>query len=167
MLAEARANCAARAVRNVEFYLSDDSVAGFGGNYDLVHSYTVFQHIPVSRGELIFTRMLALLAYSGVGVLHFMYQTPYRTRKLGIFVRKCGFWGNQLINVSRGRGFFSLGMQMNPYDLNQTLLALQQNGVHDFYAEFTDHGGYLGVVLYFKKRVEPERRTAGSGGHGA
>ncbi|HEY1269357.1 MAG TPA: class I SAM-dependent methyltransferase [Candidatus Binatia bacterium] len=165
MLAEARANCAARAVRNIEFHLSDDSVAGFGGNYDLIHSYTVFQHIPVARGEGIFARLLARLADGGVGVLHFMYQTPYRTRKLGIFVRKCGFWGKQLINVSRGRGFFSLGMQMNPYDLNRTMAALQQNGVRDFYAEFTDDGGYLGVILFFKKRTRPERMTIASGDH--
>ncbi|HEY1374929.1 MAG TPA: class I SAM-dependent methyltransferase [Candidatus Binatia bacterium] len=167
MLAEARANCAAQAAHNVEFHLSDDSVTGFGENYDLIHSFTVFQHIPMARGERIVARLLELLAYGGVGVVHLVYYSPYRPRKIIGLVRKSLFWGGQLINLISGRGFFSLGMQMNGYNFNRTLLVLQQNGVRDFYAEFTDHGGFLGVVLYFKKQAEPARRAAGSGGRAA
>jgi SAM-dependent methyltransferase len=167
MLAETKGNCAARGVQNVEFHLADDSVTGFGENYDLIHSFIVFQHIPVPRGERIFARLLARLAEDGVGVVHFMYYTPYNTRKVVVWLRKCLFWGAQLINLISGRGFFSLGMQMNRYDLNRTLAVLQQNNVREFYAEFTDHDGYLGVVLFFKKPAPPERRTGGSGDAGA
>jgi SAM-dependent methyltransferase len=161
MLAEAKANCAARGAHNVEFYLSDDSVASFGGNYDLIHSFIVFQHIPVSRGEQIFARLLPLLADGGVGVLHLMYYSPERSRKFAVLARKGLFWGVQLINLLSGRGFSSLGMQMNAYDLNRTMAALQQNNVREFHAEFTDHGGYLGVILFFKKPAEPRTGTDG------
>jgi SAM-dependent methyltransferase len=163
MLAEARANCVARGAHNVEFQLSDDSAAGFGGNYDLIHSFIVFQHIPVPRGERIFAHLLALLADGGIGVVHLMYWSPYRNGKVAVLVRKCLFWGRQLINLISGREFFSLGMQMNPYDLNRTIVLLQQHGVRDFYAEFTNHGGYLGVILYFKKGRSPREERPASG----
>ena len=158
MLDEARTNCAARGAHNVEFHLSDDNVGNFGGNYDLIHSFIVFQHIPAARGEQIFARLLARLADGGIGVVHLMYYSPERTRKLAVLARKGLFWGGQLIKLVSGREFFSLGMQMNAYDLNRAMAALQQNNVREFYAEFTDHGGYLGVILFFKKPAEP--RTA-------
>ena len=149
MLDAARANCTARAVRNVKFILSDDSLAAVGGTFDLIHSFTVFQHIPVPRGERIFAGLLARLADGGVGVLHLTYDLPYRVRKSAVFVRKYVPWGWWLIRLIRGRGFFSPEMQMNRYDLNRALAALQKNKVRDFYAEFTDHDGTLGVVLFF------------------
>ena len=42
-------------------------------------------------------------------------------------------------------------VQMNPYPLNQVLYLLQTTGVREFHAEFTNHGGHLGLVLYFTK----------------
>lgn len=42
-------------------------------------------------------------------------------------------------------------MLMNPYDLNVLFFMMQSAGVTDFHTEFTDHGGELGVFLYFRK----------------
>jgi hypothetical protein len=42
-------------------------------------------------------------------------------------------------------------MQMNAYNLNHLLFALQQSGIKRFFTEFTDHGGELGVFLFFQK----------------
>jgi SAM-dependent methyltransferase len=42
-------------------------------------------------------------------------------------------------------------MQMNSYDLNAVLFLMQTAGIEDLHAEFTDHGGELGVFLYFRK----------------
>jgi SAM-dependent methyltransferase len=44
-------------------------------------------------------------------------------------------------------------MQMNPYALNPLFHMLQTAGVRETYVEFTDHGGFFGVVLYFKKQA--------------
>jgi SAM-dependent methyltransferase len=42
-------------------------------------------------------------------------------------------------------------MQMNPYNLNSLFYLMQTAGVTQFHTEFTDHGGELGVFLYFRK----------------
>ncbi len=42
-------------------------------------------------------------------------------------------------------------MQMNPYNLNVLFYLMQTAGVTDFHTEFSDHGGELGVFLYFRK----------------
>ena len=44
-------------------------------------------------------------------------------------------------------------MQMNPYNLNSLCYLLQTSGVTDFHTQFTDHGGELGVFLYFRSRA--------------
>jgi hypothetical protein len=40
---------------------------------------------------------------------------------------------------------------MNPYNVNALLFTMQTAGVRSFYTDFTDHGGELGVLLYFQK----------------
>jgi len=42
-------------------------------------------------------------------------------------------------------------MVMNPYHLGEVAFMLQSAGVPSFQAEFTDHGGELGVFLFFRK----------------
>lgn len=44
-------------------------------------------------------------------------------------------------------------MQMNPYNLNSLFFLMQTAGVTNFHTEFTDHGGELGVFLYFRKNA--------------
>ena len=42
-------------------------------------------------------------------------------------------------------------MQMTTYDANALLFSIQDLGVTDIFVEFTDHGGALGVMLYFHR----------------
>jgi hypothetical protein len=42
-------------------------------------------------------------------------------------------------------------MQMNCYRLNDLFFMVQQTGATGMHCEFTDHGGELGVVLYFQR----------------
>jgi hypothetical protein len=42
-------------------------------------------------------------------------------------------------------------MQMNPYNMNSILFLMQENRVARFYADFTDHGGELGIFLFFQR----------------
>ncbi|MEM7457406.1 MAG: hypothetical protein AAF456_23935 [Planctomycetota bacterium] len=44
-------------------------------------------------------------------------------------------------------------MQMNTYRLNELFFMLQSIGIQDIYTQFTDHGGELGVYLYFQKPI--------------
>ena len=42
-------------------------------------------------------------------------------------------------------------MQMNSYSLNELLFMVQSAGARELHATFTDHGGELGVFLYFRR----------------
>ena len=44
-------------------------------------------------------------------------------------------------------------MQMNTYHLNEVMFLVQRVGVHRLHLEFTDHGGELGLIFYFKRSV--------------
>jgi hypothetical protein len=42
-------------------------------------------------------------------------------------------------------------MQMNPYNMNEILFFMQNAGVQKFHADFTNHGGELGLFMFFQK----------------
>jgi hypothetical protein len=44
-------------------------------------------------------------------------------------------------------------IQMNPYNVNQILFAMQSTGISRFHTEFTDHGGELGVFIFFQTPI--------------
>jgi hypothetical protein len=43
-------------------------------------------------------------------------------------------------------------MQMNPYPATELLFIMQSSRITDFHVEFTNHGGELGLYLYFANR---------------
>jgi hypothetical protein len=45
-------------------------------------------------------------------------------------------------------------IQMNPYNMNEILFLIQQRGIVRFQIEFTDHGGELGVFLFFQMPLQ-------------
>lgn len=151
MLNEAQKNCEARHIKNVMFVKSDDSLSLLNGKYDFIHSFIVFQHIPVTRGERIFDNLLAHLESDGVCVVHFTYAKNSTIMKLIQFVKKYIPFSNNLNNLIKGRKLFSPQMQMNSYDINRLFLTMQKANVRDCYTEFTNQGDDSGVVLYFKK----------------
>ncbi|MFH1146354.1 MAG: class I SAM-dependent methyltransferase [Pseudomonadota bacterium] len=151
MLDEAKKNCEARAIKNASFLKSDDSILPLSGKYNFIHSFIVFQHIPVRRGECIFRNLLGLLDDGGVCVIHFTYAKARKIMEWVQWVTRCIPFAANTINLLKGKGFFAPQMQMNSYDLNRILSVIQNNGIPDFYAEYTNHGGSLGIILYFKK----------------
>ena len=150
MLKEARRNCDAHGLRNVKLVKSDDELSLLKGSYSLVHSFIVFQHIPVPRGETIFRRLLECLEAGGVAVLHLMYA---RAHGLGWkdLIKKHVPLVRSILARRRDRRALAPEMQMNPYDLNRLFAIVQAANVHDVHLQFTDHGGERGVVLYFQK----------------
>jgi hypothetical protein len=42
-------------------------------------------------------------------------------------------------------------MEMNAYDMNRVLFVAQECGVRRAGLQFTDHAGYLGVVLFLRR----------------
>ncbi len=70
MLLEAKRNCDERRLRNVTLMTSDDELSVLTDSFDLIHSYIVFQHIPVRRGRVIVGRLIEHLRPGGVGAIH-------------------------------------------------------------------------------------------------
>lgn len=146
MLEEARRNCAAAGLDNVDCVESDDALTRVGHGFDLVHSFIVFQHIPVRRGERLFSGLVARLAPGGVGALHVTYGRPLVSRVR----RRLGHLRRDLVErVSGVEG--PPRMEMNSYRLDVLLRVLQSAGVEELHAEFSNHGGELGVMFYFRR----------------
>jgi 2-polyprenyl-3-methyl-5-hydroxy-6-metoxy-1,4-benzoquinol methylase len=156
MLDEARRNCSRAGAPNVEFAPSRPRLAGITGPFDFVHSYIVFQHIPTAIGYALVDAMLARLAPAGGGMLHFTYarnasvlrRAIHRARRSSRTVHRC-------MNLLQGRSFAAPLMAMFEYDIGRILAMLQANRCERIAARLTDHGGHLGVMLFFARDAAP------------
>jgi len=162
MLAEASANCARFGIDNVELVKSDDDLSNLRGTFDFIHSVIVLQHIPVDRGQRIFNNLVARLDPGGIGAIQLTYGKAYYPESDGLppappppAQPKARGWG---LLKTKTRSVLTAKipgadpqMQMNPYNLNRIMFSLQGAGVSSLFQEFTDHGGELGVFLYFRK----------------
>jgi hypothetical protein len=122
------------------------------GTFDLIHSYIVFQHIPPARGEALFRAMLARLEPGGAGAVHFTYgrRAPL-LRRLVHAARGTVLAVNGVVNLAQRRRWGYPFMQMHAYDLGRLFSLLHAAGCADVHATLTDHGGFLGAMLYFRK----------------
>jgi SAM-dependent methyltransferase len=153
MLEETIKNCAQMNVTNFEVIKSDRDSVGIEYPVDFVHSFIVFQHIPVKRGMLIFKGLLNLLRDGGVGVVHFTFRQTSST--VSKFIYKALTTSrilSALLNVVRHRPIMSPVFEMNMYDINELFCCLKECGCHNVHVKFTDHGKkYLGILLFFQK----------------
>jgi SAM-dependent methyltransferase len=156
MLDEARANIATGGLSNVQLHHQGDLAGLAAGSFDFVHSALVLQHIDIERGIRLFGDLVGLLGPRGVGALQFTYAktafaatfgvpppTPMPASKRGLRAV-----GAAIASATLGR---DPEMQMNAYPLNPLLFQLQAAQIARFHAEFTDHGGELGLFLFFQK----------------
>jgi SAM-dependent methyltransferase len=176
MLAEARKNCDARGLTNVSLVVSDDALSGVQETFDLVHTAIVLQHIDVPRGRRLIQRLIECVAPGGVGALQLTYAKAYHADSFGQppppppgpAAESSTDAAAGLLNRLRRRGVRAAEetvaavrpqpdpeMQMNPYSLSEVAFMLQMAGIGRVHSEFTDHGGELGVFLYFQKHDRP------------
>jgi len=161
MLAEAQLNLDAEDCANVELLHQGDSAGLEPSTFDLVHSSIVLQHIEVDRGLKIFGQLVALVAPRGIGAIQVTYgkathaetygvplppPPPQRTRR-ALLTRRVAT-DAQTVNTDSGADPVML---MNPYPLTALFFQIQRAQVHSVYVDFTDHGGELGVFLFFQK----------------
>ncbi|MGO9838163.1 MAG: class I SAM-dependent methyltransferase [Polyangiaceae bacterium] len=164
MLAEAAMNSREHGVFNATFVKGDDGLSNVSGPLDFVHSFIVFQHIPMKRGEAILERLIDLLQEDGVGVLHFTCSWSSKTstmRRLLTEAYRSVPLTFALRNLLKGRPANEPLMQMNRYDLNRLLRILHETGCHRVHVRFTETGYYgnpfYGVILFFQKHREDVR----------
>ena len=157
MLEEAKKNCKEKNIKNATFFKSDDKLTALNSyKFDLIHTVIVLQHIPIVRVRIIFEQFLNLLNADGIGAIHLTYAKSQ-------FQESFGLMPNTLIskinsNFTKFRKTVKHvllkrdpEMQMNTHNLNHLFFLMHKSGVKNVYTEFTDHGGNLGVFLYFKK----------------
>jgi 2-polyprenyl-3-methyl-5-hydroxy-6-metoxy-1,4-benzoquinol methylase len=148
MIAEAKKNCHKFGLSNVIFIQSDDQLSRLSETFDLIHSYIVFQHIPVRRGEIIFRRLLSALNPGGVGVLHFSYSCSFWRRILDVLP-----FAYILSSIYKGRPIKDRPIQMNQYNLSSLFSILQDAGYQNVHVSFTKHDiTNDGVTLFFQKK---------------
>ena len=152
MLAHAQENCERRSIKNAEFIQAAELSSLSPASFDLVHSYIVFQHIPVARGEQILGNLIALLAEGGVGAIHFTYAFDWpRLSRVFYEIRTRSGVAQSIFNVLKGNRFSSPPMQMNIYSINRILDILYSAGCSNMHLEFCSHFGWRGVMVYFEK----------------
>jgi SAM-dependent methyltransferase len=147
MLQEASKNCRERGLTNVRLLRSDDALSALTPPYDLIHSCIVFQHIPFERGRNLFRQLLGLIAPRGIGAFHFLYSKSQYAEAYGVPPAITAAVTTQPRQTS---SIADPEIQMNPYNMTEILFLIQTAGVRRFYADFTDHGGELGLFLFFQ-----------------
>jgi SAM-dependent methyltransferase len=156
MLDEANKNCDEAGVRNVTLLKSDDGLENLSGDFDFLHSFIVFQHIPARRGANILRAMLRRLSVNGIGALHFTYAIHAPGwRRLLRELRATFPLVNGLTNLVKGDSFRRPYIEMRNYNVNWSLLPLRELGCHCRRLRFSDYGQYKGKVLSFKKETFP------------
>jgi SAM-dependent methyltransferase len=179
MLEEARRNQSEQGIANAEFLVSDLSLSAINERqFDLVHSFIVFQHIDVGRGREFFARLLEHIAPGGMGAIHILYGKAYHPDRFGqppsmtripsmvdpLMPSGVRGWLLRFYRRYRDRRaplptdaavqaqtHTDPEMQMNPYNLSELHFLLQQAGIRRLHTELTDHGGELGAFLFFQK----------------
>lgn len=153
MLLETKKNCDEHGIANVQLLVSDDELSLLARQFDLIHSFIVFQHIPPERGRAIFGKLLQHITAGGVGAIHFSYSKSHFERTHGLAPSPPPT--QAAVADSEGSQEIAPGadpeMQMNPYHMNEMLFLMQAAGVRRFHVEFTDHGGELGAFIFFQK----------------
>lgn len=149
MLTEARRNCDAAGIANVEL-LTPEQLGTDKGEFDFVYSFAVLIHLPRRTGEETIARLAALVRPGGVGVISVVLRAE---RHLAAFnaVMKLPFAHN-VLNVLRRREWSYPHMQMNVYSLNRIALILREKGSEAMAVKVGQPtAGFDLCTLYFRR----------------
>lgn len=152
MLAEAEKNCREQGLQNVRLLQSQEIDTLDPCTFDLVHSVIVFQHIPVSDGEILLRKLIRLIAPGGIGAIHLTFsdnRSALRRAVSALQSRSNLMHG--FVNIARGKPFSQPLMEMNRYSMNRTFDMLIDSHCSNLHLDFTDHFGTRGAMIYFEK----------------
>jgi 2-polyprenyl-3-methyl-5-hydroxy-6-metoxy-1,4-benzoquinol methylase len=151
MLDEANHNLERFKVQNVELLHSNSPDIIGTRRFDLVHSFIVLQHIPVSHGYEIFEGLAKAVAPGGFGALHITYASKQSwIKRQKTKLRSEHKWFAQLSNILRFRNPNQAEIQMNNYDLGRVYQILASTGIDNVMTLPTNHGGFLGLFFFFE-----------------
>ncbi|HVS01862.1 MAG TPA: class I SAM-dependent methyltransferase [Thermoanaerobaculia bacterium] len=157
MLAEARRACEERGLDGVDLVEIGEDLAALSGDFDLVHSFALLQHLPAAAGMELIAGLLERLVPGGLAMLHVTYARPPTGLGRALLRRWRGVAPSLrgAANLLAGRRWGEPYMQMNAYDVGAVLTLLRDTGCQRIFTTFTDHGGMRGVMLIAAKRSVP------------
>jgi ubiquinone/menaquinone biosynthesis C-methylase UbiE len=166
MLLEAKRNCEATNCQNLSLVLSDDTLSHAPGQFDLVHTCLVLQHVELARGRSLFAELVAKIKPGGIGAIQLPFGLESCVETFGAlppppsdpWSRLKRFLGRTyrfLVSAISAKPAVPPDpeMQMNYYNLNELMFVLKQAGVERMHSKFTNHGGALGVFMFFQRPI--------------
>lgn len=155
MLAEARRNALIDGIHNVEYFSSLEAGRLEPRSYDLVHSYIVLQHIPVTTGEAIIENLIECVREGGVGALHITIRPPNGAwRRAARNLIKRNKLSRAMANIALGRPWDSPAMEMNLYRTERIVELLAKCGIERFSCVYVDDWGWAGLYILFKRGTQ-------------
>lgn len=116
MLRTAKENCRKHSVNNAHFA---NYVEELPDDLDLVHSFVVIQHIPISLGMTIIETLMKKVRPGGLVAVHVPIRDPRPFPiRAAAKIQKNFFPARYVFNILRGNKIGDPVMQMNIYDLN-------------------------------------------------
>jgi len=140
-------------LKNIRLCQSDDNLDGVIGNFDLVNTYIVLQHIQPSRGYGFIETMIDKLNIGGVGSIQITYA---KSRKFFIHEQPKALYyrrdGKNIVDIIDSNWSPPEGtINMYDYDLNQVMAMLSRSCGHPVIALPTLDDDHLGVHFVFQK----------------
>ena len=154
VLRQADRNAKGLNVSNVE-WMDAGRLAELSGQYDLVISVYVLQHIPSREGERIFTALVRGLRPGGVGAIHVTIRPSRPLAGLFHWTGKSARSAYNPLNVIRALDWSYPYQLMHSYSLNRIGRLLAEEGVTEWHARW--HGltsawrSYETVTIIFRK----------------
>ena len=136
----ARDNAAKAGVLNVEFYPLRAALEGVPGPFDVVHSFAMFERIPVSAGFALIEAALDNIAIRGGGMLHFVYGSASIAHAAR---RSSSKLMQRLMRTDE------TAVPAHEYDLNRVLALLHAKRFDRVAARFTEIEERPGIKVFF------------------
>jgi SAM-dependent methyltransferase len=153
MLREAERNARHMKLGNVD-WIPAERLDELSGAYDLVHSFLVFQHIPVREGERIFAKLVRGLRPGGLGSIQVALRPSHPAAGAFHWTVKTVPLAYNVVNVAQGRAWSYPHMQMNHYSLNRLGRLLAQAGITEWHTRFLAGLGRMShdsAIVVFRK----------------
>ena len=154
MLDEARKNCGEHGIANVDLVIADEKLGSVKGQFDLIHSCLVLQHIKMNRGLGFIKKLCDHVSPGGYLALQFHYRcnAPGYIRML-VKLRYLLPLANYIRNIYRRRPVFEPAMQLHVYSMDSVLRILSYRGFGEVYQKLylSSDREFESVFLFAKK----------------
>lgn len=147
MLAEAKANADRRHLSNIRLELADDRLANASGQFDLVVSHLVLQHVPVRRGMRILSHLLDKVRLGGGFHITLSYRTEAPPQRLLYWASASVPGVKACQNILAGRPWNAPAMQMNNYPLAAVLQQLDERRFASIVTPVTENHRFRTVIF--------------------